>query len=468
MSDAFDIVIIGGGPAGYTGAIRAAQLGFSVACIEKRATLGGTCLNVGCIPSKAMLQSSEKFEETKHALAAHGVKVGGVELDLKTMLARKDKVVLDLTQGIKGLFKKNKVTWVEGAGAITAPGKVQVSLSAGGTKDLDAKHIIIATGSDVISLPGIDIDEAQIVSSTGALNLGSVPKHLVVVGGGVIGLELGSVWRRLGAEVTVVEFLDKITPTMDGELGKHLQRTLSKQGFKFLLSTKVVAATKDKKGVTLQLEPAAGGEQTTVNADVVLVAIGRRPYTDGLGLEAVGVALDARKRIAVDAHFQTNIPGIYAVGDVIAGPMLAHKAEEEVVVLVERLAGQKPHLNYDAIPSIVYTWPEVASVGKTEEELKAAGIAYKAGKFPFLANARARANGDTEGFVKILADAATDQVLGVHIIGPDAGTLIAEAALALEYSASAEDIARTCHAHPTLNEAVREAALAVDGRTLNM
>lgn len=468
MSDAFDIVIIGGGPAGYTGAIRAAQLGFSVACVEKRASLGGTCLNVGCIPSKALLQSSEKFEETKHTLAAHGVKVGGVELDLKTMLARKDKVVLDLTQGIKGLFKKNKVTWVEGAGTIVAPGKVQVALSAGGTKELAARHIIVATGSDVIALPGIKIDETRIVSSTGALSLAAVPKHLVVVGGGVIGLELGSVWRRLGAEVTVVEFLDKITPTMDSELGKQLQRVLTKQGFKFLLSTKVVAAKTDKKGVSLTIEPAAGGDQTTLEADVVLVAIGRRPYTDGLGLEAVGVALDSRKRIVVDSHFQTNIPGIYAVGDVIVGPMLAHKAEEEVVVLVEMLAGQKPHVNYDAIPSIVYTWPEVASVGKTEEELKAAGIAYKAGKFPFLANARARANGDTEGFVKILADSATDQVLGVHIIGPDAGTLIAEASLALEYSASAEDIARTCHAHPTLNEAVKEAALAVDGRTLNM
>jgi len=468
MSDTFDIVIIGGGPAGYTGAIRAAQLGFSVACVEKRATLGGTCLNVGCIPSKALLQSSEKFDETKAALALHGIKVNGVELDLKAMLARKDKVVQDLTQGIKGLFKKNKVTWIEGAGAIAAPGKIVVTPTSGEAQEISAKNIIIATGSDVINLPGIEIDETQIVSSTGALSLAAVPKHLVVVGGGVIGLELGSVWRRLGADVTVVEFLDKITPTMDAELGKQLQRTLTKQGFKFLLSTKVVAAAKTDAGVTLTLEPAAGGAQTQLVADVVLVAIGRRPYTDGLGLEAVGVALDSRKRIAVDSHFQTNIPGIYAVGDVIAGPMLAHKAEEEVVALVEMLAGQKPHVNYDAIPSIVYTWPEVASVGKTEEELKAAGTAYKVGKFPFLANSRARANGDTEGFVKILADAGSDKVLGVHIIGPDAGTLIAEAALALEYSASAEDIARTCHAHPTLNEAVKEAALAVDGRTLNM
>jgi dihydrolipoamide dehydrogenase len=468
MSDSFDIVIIGGGPAGYTGAIRAAQLGFSVACVEKRATLGGTCLNVGCIPSKALLQSSEKFEETKSALAAHGVKVGSVQLDLKTMLARKDKVVYDLTQGIKGLFKKHKITWIEGTGSLTAPGKVQVALSAGGTKELEAKHIIIATGSEVIGLPGIEIDEKQIVSSTGALNLTAVPKNLVVVGGGVIGLELGSVWRRLGAEVTVVEFLDKITPTMDAELGKQLQRVLTKQGFKFLLSTKVVGASKGADGITLTLEPAAGGDKTVLVADVVLVSIGRRPYTDGLGLETVGVELDSRKRIAVDAHFRTNVPGIYAVGDVIIGAMLAHKAEEEVVALVEQLAGQKTHVNYDAVPSIVYTWPEVASVGKTEEELKAAGIAYKIGKFPFLANARARTGGETEGFVKILADAATDKVLGVHIIGPDAGTLIAEAALALEYSASAEDIARTCHAHPTLNEAVKEAALAVDGRTLNI
>ncbi len=468
MSLSFDIVIIGGGPGGYIASIRAAQLGFSVACVEKREQLGGTCLNVGCIPSKALLQSSEKYEEARHGLESHGIKVGDVSLDLDQLMARKNKVVADLTKGIEGLYRKNKVTWLKGAGVITAPGQVTVALNDGTTAVVAAKHIIIATGSDVINLPGVAIDEEQIVTSTGALTLKAVPKHFVVIGGGVIGLELGSVWARLGAKVTVVEYLDRITPGLDGETGKTLQRVLAKQGFEFKLSTKVTGAVKGADGVTLSLEAAAGGNAETLTADVVLVAIGRRPYTDGLGLETVGVALDERKRVKVDGHFQTTVPGIYAIGDVIAGPMLAHKAEEEGVVLVEMLAGQKPHINYDAIPSVIYTHPEVASVGKGEEELKAAGIAYKAGKFPFLANSRARANGETEGFVKILADAKTDRVYGVHIIGPDAGTMIAEAVLALEYGASSEDIARTCHAHPTLNEAVKEAALSVFGKPLNM
>ncbi len=469
MSESFDIVIIGGGPGGYVAAIRAAQLGMRVACVENRDRLGGTCLNIGCIPSKALLQSSEKFEEATHSFAAHGVKLNGVVLDLPAMMARKDKVVGDLTKGVEFLFKKNKVAWIRGFGRIVAPGKVSVQLADGGaTQDIAATSIVIATGSDSLDLPGIDIDEKQIVSSTGALALAKVPDHLVVVGGGYIGLEMGSVWRRLGAKVTVVEFLDRITPNMDSETGKLLQRVLTKGGFVFKLGTKVVGAVKSKSGVTLQLEPAAGGDKSELKADVVLVAIGRRPFTDGLGLQEIGVALDNKQRVKVDAHYQTNIPGIYAIGDVIAGPMLAHKAEDEGMVVVEMIVGQKPHLNYDAIPAVIYTWPEVASVGKTEEELKAAGIEYKTGKFPFTANSRARTNADTDGFVKILADAKTDRVLGVHIIGPDAGTMIAEAALAMEYGASAEDIARTTHAHPTLNEAVKEAALAVAGRAIHI
>jgi dihydrolipoamide dehydrogenase len=469
MPDTFDIVIIGGGPGGYVAAIRAAQLGMKTACVEKGERLGGTCLNIGCIPSKALLQSSEKFEEATHSFAAHGVKLAGVALDLPVMMARKDKVVFDLTKGVEFLFRKNKVTWIKGTARITAPGKVSVALVDGGaTQELETKSIVIASGSSVIDLPGIKIDEKRIVSSTGALSLAKVQEHFVVVGGGYIGLEMGSVWRRLGAKVTVVEFLDRITPNMDSETGKMLQRVLTKSGFEFKLGTKVVGAKTDKSGVTLTLEPAAGGDKTELKADVVLVAIGRQPYTDGLGLQEVGVALDNKQRIVVDAHYQTSIPGIYAIGDVIAGPMLAHKAEDEGTVCVEMIAGMKPSLDYDAIPAVIYTWPEVASVGKTEEELKTAGVAYKVGKFPFTANSRARTNADTDGFVKILADAATDRVLGIHIIGPDAGTMIAEAALAMEYGASSEDIARTTHAHPTLNEAVKEAALAVDGRPIHI
>jgi dihydrolipoamide dehydrogenase len=469
MSESFDIVIIGGGPGGYVAAIRAAQLGMRTACVESRDRLGGTCLNIGCIPSKALLQSSEKFAEATHSFAAHGVKVSGVELDLATMMARKDKVVADLTKGVDFLFKKNKVTWIKGTGRIAAPGKIAVQpVDGGAAQEIEAKSIVIATGSDSLPLPGAAIDEKQIVSSTGALALAKVPEHLVVVGGGYIGLEMGSVWRRLGAKVMVVEFLDRITPNMDAETGKMLQRVLTKAGFAFKLGTKVVSAKASKAGVTLQLEAAAGGSPSELKADIVLVAIGRRPYTDGLGLQEVGVALDNKNRVKVDARYQTNIPGVYAIGDVIAGPMLAHKAEDEGIVCVEMIAGLKPHIDYDAIPAVIYTWPEVASVGKTEEELKSAGIEYKIGKFPFTANSRARTNADTDGFVKILADARTDRVLGVHIIGPDAGTMIAEAALAMEYGASSEDIARTTHAHPTLSEAVKEAALAVDGRPIHI
>jgi dihydrolipoamide dehydrogenase len=464
MSDnVFDLVVIGGGPGGYVAAIRAAQLGLKVACVEKRGTLGGTCLNVGCIPSKALLQSSEIYEEAAHGLEKHGVKLGKVELDLASMLKRKDDVVEGLTKGIEGLFKKNKVTYVVGSGEIIAPGQVKVN-----GEILKTKNIIIATGSEVMPLPGIEIDEKTIVSSTGALALKSVPKRMIVIGGGYIGLELGSVWRRLGAEVTVVEFLDAIVPAMDAEIGRQLNKILEKQGMKFRLGTKVVAAKTSGKAVTLTVEPSKGGAQETLEADVVLVSIGRRPHTANLGLEKVGVKLDNRGRIETNAHFETNVKGIYAIGDVIAGPMLAHKAEEEGVAAVENIAGQSGHVNYDAIPGVVYTWPEVATVGKTEEELKAAGVAYKVGKFPFLANSRARAIGDSDGLVKILACSKSDRVLGVHIIGPDAGTMIAEAVLALEYGASSEDIARTCHAHPTLNEAVKEAAMAVLNRAVHV
>ncbi|WP_027283624.1 dihydrolipoyl dehydrogenase [Rubritepida flocculans] len=463
MSESFDVIVIGAGPGGYVCAIRAAQLGMKVACVEKRATLGGTCLNVGCIPSKALLQSSEHFEEAKHKLAEHGVNVGPVSLDLARMQARKAEVVGANVKGVEFLFRKNKVTWLKGAGAITAPGKVSVE-----GKEYAAKHIVIATGSESIPLRGVEVDEKRIVTSTGALELAQVPGHLVVIGGGVIGLELGSVWRRLGAEVTVVEYLDAILPGMDGEIRKQFERILAKQGMRFRLGTKVTSAKADATGVDLTLEPAAGGARETLRADVVLLAIGRRPYTEGLGLEAVGVALDERGRIRTDAHFATSVPGIWAIGDAIAGPMLAHKAEEEGVALAEQLAGQKPHLNYDTVPSVIYTWPEVAAVGATEEQLKERGVAYKAGKFPFMANGRARAMGELDGFVKILADARTDRVLGAHIIGPDAGTLIAEIALAMEFGASAEDVARTCHAHPTLSEVVKEAALAVEGRALHI
>jgi dihydrolipoamide dehydrogenase len=465
MADRYDVVIIGAGPGGYVAAIRAAQLGFKVACVESRDSLGGTCLNIGCIPSKALLQSSERFAEAKHALAEHGIKTGEVGLDLGTMMGRKGKVVATLTRGVEFLFRKNHVDWLKGIGRITAPGRVIITDADGAAHEIEANSIIIATGSQSASLPGFDIDERRLVSSTGALSLDRVPERLTVIGGGYIGLELGSVWQRLGAKVTVVEILDRIVPNMDRELGTALQRALTRSGIEFRLGAKIAGIRETGDGLTLDLE---GAKRQTLAADVVLVSVGRRPYTAGLGLEAVGVACDEAGRIIVDDGFATNIPGIYAIGDVIRGAMLAHKAEEEGIALTERLAGQKPQIDYDAIPAVIYTWPEVASVGKTEEELKAAGIPYRSGKFPFTANPRARTNGYTEGFVKILAERDSDRVLGVHIIGPDAGTLIAEAVLAKEFGAAAEDIARTCHAHPTLNEAVKEAALAVAGRAIHI
>jgi dihydrolipoamide dehydrogenase len=462
LAENFDVIVIGAGPGGYVCAIRAAQLGLKVACVESRETLGGTCLNVGCIPSKALLQSSERFHEAGHALAAHGVNVGAVTLDLARMQARKAEVVKANVAGVEFLFKKNKVTWLKGFGRIAGPGQVEVAGTTYATK-----HIVIATGSESVPLPGVEVDEKVIVTSTGGLELDAVPKHLVVIGGGYIGLELGSVWLRLGAAVTVVEYLDRTVPTMDGEVAKQFERILGKQGMKFKLGTKVTKAVKGADGVTLTLEPAKGGAASELKADVVLLAIGRRAYTEGLGVKEAGVATDERGRVKVD-NFATNVPGIWAIGDVITGPMLAHKAEEEGVALAEIIAGQHGHVNYGAIPGVVYTWPEVASVGATEEELKAKGVAYKVGKFPFTANGRARANGNTDGFVKILADATTDRILGAHILGPDAGTLIAELVVGMEFKAAAEDIARTSHAHPSLNEAVKEAALAVDGRALHI
>ncbi len=463
MTNSFDLIIIGAGPGGYVCALRAAQLGMNVACVEKRETLGGTCLNIGCIPSKALLQSSENYVAVTHDFAAHGIEVGAVKLDLGRMMARKDEVVSANVKGVEFLFRKNKVTWLKGAARIAAPGRVEVD-----GKSYNATHIVIATGSESVALPGLDIDEQRIVTSTGALELPSVPKRLAVIGGGYIGLELGSVWRRLGAEVTVIEFMERIVPAMDAEIAKAFERILTRQGIKFRLKTKVAGARVTNEGVVLTVEPDRGGSAEEITADIVLVAVGRRPNTDGLGLDGVGVALDERGRVRTDAHWATNVPGIYAIGDVIAGPMLAHKAEEEGVALAERLAGQAGHVNYAVIPGIVYTWPEVAAVGQTEEELKTAGIAYRVGKFPFTANGRARAMGDTDGFVKILADAATDRILGAHIIGPDAGTLIAELATAMEFGAAAEDVARICHAHPTLSEAVKEAALAAEGRALHI
>ncbi|MGH7057567.1 MAG: dihydrolipoyl dehydrogenase [Acetobacteraceae bacterium] len=463
MSEAFDLIVVGGGPGGYVCAIRAAQLGMRVACVEGRATLGGTCLNVGCIPSKALLQSSEEFFHVGHALAVHGVNVEGVGLDLRQMMARKDKVVEANVKGVEYLFRKNKIAWIKGWGRIAAPGRVAVN---GAT--YEGRHIVVASGSESTPLPGVAVDEKRIVTSTGGLELESVPKRLVVIGGGYIGLELGSAWKRLGAEVTVIEFLDRVIPGMDGEIARQFERILTRQGLKFRLSTKVTAAEAGNAGIRLRLEPAAGGEQSELMADVVLVAVGRRPYTSGLGLAELGVKFDQRGRIATDQRYATSIAGIYAIGDAIAGPMLAHKAEDEGVAVAEILAGQAGHVNYDAIPGVVYTWPEVAAVGKTEEELKSAGIAYKTGKFPFTANPRARAMGDTDGFVKILADQTTDTVLGAHIVGPDAGTMIAELVTAMEFGASAEDIARTCHAHPTLNEAVKEAALAAWAKPIHI
>ena len=477
MSDkSFDLIVIGAGPGGYVAAIRAAQLGLNVACVEKRGSLGGTCLNVGCIPSKALLHSSELYHKARHGLGDHGIKVEKATLDLDAMMAQKTKVVDDLTKGIEFLFKKNKVTYLRGAAGIAKAGEVTVTAEGaggdgagkGGTETYEAANILIATGSETVALPGVEVDEQAIVSSTGALSLPEVPGHLVVIGGGYIGLELGSVWARLGSKVTVVEFLDTILATMDGEIARHMGRILAKQGMEFRLSTKVTAANKTADGVSLALEPAKGGAAETLACDIVLVAVGRRPVTEGLGLEEAGVALDNAGRVTVDSRYLTNVDGIYAIGDVIKGPMLAHKAEDEGVAVAEIIAGQSGHVNYAAIPGVVYTWPEAASVGKTEEELKADGVDYKVGKFPFTANSRGRTNAETDGFVKIIADAGDDRILGAHIIGAHAGNMIAELVLAMEFGASAEDLARTTHAHPTVSEAVKEAALAVAGRPIHI
>jgi dihydrolipoamide dehydrogenase len=463
----YDLIIIGTGPGGYVCAIRAAQLGLKVAVVEKRKTHGGTCLNIGCIPSKALLQASEKFSEAAHDLAGFGVITGMPELDLPAMMKHKDDTVAANVNGVGFLFKKNKIDAFIGQGTITAPGVVEVKAADGSKQKVEAKNIVIATGSDVVPLPGFEIDEQTIVSSTGALSLEKVPGKLLIVGAGVIGLELGSVWNRLGAEVTVVEFLDRILPGTDAEVAKQFQRMLEKQGFHFHLGHKVTKVDKTKSGLTVSIEASGGGNAVVLTADVVLVAIGRRPVTEELGLEALGVALE-RGRVVIDDHFATNVLGIYAIGDVVRGPMLAHKAEDEGIAVAEILAGQHGHVNYEVIPSVVYTMPEIATVGASEEDLKAKGIAYRVGKFPFTANGRARAMRHMDGFVKILADAATDRVLGVHIIGPAAGELIAEACVLMEFGGSAEDLARICHAHPTLSEAVREAALAVDKRPIHI
>jgi len=465
----YDLIVIGSGPGGYVCAIRAAQLGLKTAIVEKWPTYGGTCLNIGCIPSKALLHASEMFEEAGHGFAALGIEVAAPKLNLPAMMKHKQETVDANVKGVEFLLKKNKVDGIKGHGRIVSPGKVEVTADDGSKTVLEAKSIVIATGSDVASPPGVAIayDEKVIVSSTGALDLEAVPAKLVVIGGGVIGLELGSVWRRLGSAVTVVEFLDRILPGMDDEVAKQFLRIQQKQGVAFKLSSKVTAVERAGEGAKVTFEPVAGGAAETIEADVVLVATGRRPYTDGLGLAEIGVALE-RGRVVIDEHFATNVPGVYAIGDVVRGPMLAHKAEDEGMAVAELLAGQKPHVNYDCIPGVVYTWPEVAAIGKTEEELKAAGIAYRTGKFPFTANGRARANRATEGFVKILADATTDRVLGAHIIGAGAGDLIHEVGVLMEFGGSSEDLARTCHAHPTMSEAVKEAALAVDKRAIHV
>jgi dihydrolipoamide dehydrogenase len=463
----YDLVVIGTGPGGYVCAIRAAQLGMKVAVVEKRATHGGTCLNVGCIPSKALLHASEAFAEAAHDFAGMGIKVKP-ELDLPAMLAFKDSGVKGNVDGVAFLLRKHKIDHFHGTGRILGPGKVEVTFINGEKQAVKSKAIVIATGSEVAALPGIAINEDTVISSTGALSLNKVPKRMVVIGGGYIGLELGSVWSRLGAAVTVVEMLPRLAPGLDAEVAKALQRVLEKQGIAFKLGTKVVKADTKGRNVKLTLEPAAGGKSETLECDVVLVAVGRIPNTQGLGLAELGVKADNRGRIVVDKQYATSLPGIYAIGDVIKGPMLAHKAEEEGIAVAEILAGHAGHVNYEVIPSVIYTAPEVASVGKTEEELKEAGVAYRVGKFPFTANGRAKVNRTTEGFVKVLAEEGTDRVLGVHIVGADAGTMIAEAAVLMEFGGSAEDLARTCHAHPTLNEAVKEAALAVDKRAIHM
>lgn len=468
-NETFDLIIVGGGPGGYIAAIRAAQLGMRVACVDKRQALGGTCLNVGCIPSKALLQSSHLYEQAAKEFAHHGIQVDGVAVDLAAMLKRKNDVVATLTGGVASLFRKHKIERILAGGTLVAADTVRAEAVAdGAVRMLAAENIIIASGSEIARLPGIAIDERRILSSTGALDLPAIPKTMVVIGAGYIGLELGSVWRRLGAEVTVVEFLDHILPGMDREVGRQMHRILQKQGITFQLSSKVVKAVAKGDVVALTLEPVDGGDQLPMESEIVLVSVGRRPFTEGLGLDEVGVVRDDRGFITVDDDYQTNVPGIFAIGDVIGGKMLAHKAEEEGVACVEKIAGHAAHVNYDAIPGVVYTWPEVAAVGRTEEQLKADGVSYKIGKFPFTANSRARCNDDMDGFVKILADAETDRILGAHIVGPEAGDLIQELVTAMEFGASAEDLAYTSHGHPGLSEAIKEAALAVDGRPLNI
>ena len=465
---AYDLVVIGTGPGGYVCAIRAAQLGMKVAVVEKNDALGGTCLNIGCMPSKALLHASEMFEEAAHSFAKMGVSVGAPKLDLPAMMNFKQQGIDGNVKGVEFLMKKNKIDVIHGKGRILGVGKVEVSGADGKTQLVETKNIVIATGSDIARLKGIEIDEKRIVSSTGALSLDKVPGKLLIIGAGVIGLELGSVWHRLGSEVTVVEFLDRILPGMDGEIARQFQRLLEKQGFKFRLGAKVTGVDTSGKTLVAKIEPASGGAQETLEADVVLVCIGRVPYTEGLGLQEAGVGVDNRGRVQIDPHFSTNVKGIYAIGDVVAGPMLAHKAEDEGVAVAEIIAGQAGHVNYDVIPGVVYTTPEVAAVGKTEEELKEAGTAYTSGKFPFTANGRSKVNQTTDGFVKVLADAKSDRVLGVHIIGIEAGEMIHEAAVLMEFGGSAEDLARTCHAHPTRSEAIKEAALAVGKRTIHM
>ena len=461
---AYDVVIIGGGPGGYNAAIRAGQLGLKVACVEMRGTLGGTCLNVGCIPSKALLHASELFEMANKDFASIGIEVAP-KLNLGQMMKQKAESVTGLTKGIEFLFKKNKADWIKGRGRIAGPGKVEVTAADGSVSTLSAKHIVIATGSAPFGLPGVAFDQKTVVDSTGALELPAVPKTMIVVGAGIIGLELGSVWRRLGAEVTVVEFLDRITPGMDTDLATAFQRVLTKQGMKFKLGTKVTAAKTTKSGVELTVEPAKGGAAETLSADVVLVAIGRRPYTENLGLETVGLQTDQRGFIPTD-HFRTSAPGVWAIGDVTHGPMLAHKAEDDAVACIEFIAGKAGHVDYNLVPSVVYTFPEVAWVGETEDQLKARGANYKIGKFNFSANSRAKVNHETDGFVKVLADATTDRILGVHMMGPQVGEMIGEACVAMAFGGASEDIARTCHAHPTRSEAVKQAAMGVEGWTM--
>jgi len=460
----YDVIIIGGGPGGYNGAIRAGQLGLKVACVESRETLGGTCLNVGCIPSKALLHASEMFELANKDFAALGVDVTP-KLNLPTMMKQKLDSVGQLTKGVEFLFKKNKVDWIKGNGRITGLGRVEVTGADGAVTTLEAGAIVIATGSVSAPLPGVEVDQKRIDDSTGALALPEVPGSLIVIGAGVIGLELGSVWRRLGAKVTVVEYLDRITPGVDAEVAKTLQRSLTRQGVAFRLGAKVTGAKAGKDGVELTFEPVAGGAAETLEADYVLLAIGRRPYTEGLGLETVGITPDRHGFIETD-HFRTNAVGVWAIGDVTHGPMLAHKAEDEAVACIELIAGKAGHVNYAIIPSVIYTWPEVASVGETEEELTARGVAYKVGKFPFTANSRAKVNHEAEGFVKVLADAKTDRILGAHMIGPDVGEMVGEWCVAMEFSAASEDVARTCHPHPTRSEALRQAAMGVEGWTM--